>query len=148
MKKDRPVDPGGVPPPPPPPPGDKYIIDRYEFWFTLVALIFMLVNVFYNMSRDGLFGLSTANWNTVWAISENGMLIAFAILLERRYVGIIRRIFTWIFIPLFVVKLIYHISCFAGLYILPPHTWEIIWSFACGAAILTGVILLIKKYTQ
>ena len=146
--KTRPVDPPGVPPPPPPPEklaGKAY--DKKVFWIVLTSIILLIITTLYNVSRDGMFGLSAAQWNIAWAISENGMLLLFSILQGMTKIGIIRYVFRWVFIPLFTVKLIYHISCFAGVYLLSPHTWEVIWSFACGAAILTGVILLIKKFT-
>jgi|WetSurMetagenome_2_1015567.scaffolds.fasta_scaffold372131_2 hypothetical protein len=145
FKQNKPVDPGPMPPPPPDPPRS---INSREFYIVFISLLLLIVISLYHISREGFLGLSVAKWSVVWVICENGILLLFSILGGIYFLGLIRKIFRWVFTPYFIVKLVYQFSCFAGVYIFSSATWEVIWSFICVAIIVTGIFLCIRKISN
>jgi len=92
-----------------------------------------------------MFGLSKEQWNIVWLVSENGIMLLFSVISGIYFIGLIRYIFRWVFTPLFIIKLIYHFTCFTGVYLFSPAIWEVVWSFMCAIVVLAGLVLIVKK---
>jgi len=119
-----------------------------ELFFVLSCIFFAISTCLYHMSYDGYLGLTNQVWNTIWAISENGICLMMCLLINLLTAGILRILFTWIFIPYFVVKLTYHISCYANIYVCSKEDWGIIWGFICVTLIMIGLvfsIILIRR---
>lgn len=92
-----------------------------------------------------MFGLSKEKWNIIWLVSENGIMLLFSVISGIYFIGPIRYIFRWVFTPLFIIKLIYHFTCFTGVYLFSPTIWEVVWSFMCAIVVLAGLVLIVKK---
>lgn len=119
--------------------------DMIEAVVIVICLLFAVAISFYHIAQDGEFGLSTKQWRAVWAVSENGLSLTMSVVIVIFSYGLIRTIFKYLFIPYFTIKLIYHFSCFAGIYILPAETWSYVWSGVCVLSIIFGLYLLLKK---
>lgn len=121
-------------------------IDVVEFSAVVLSLLFAIIISLYHMSFNGFEGLTSEQWNTVWAIAENSLSLVMAALISIfAGKGIIRTMFSWIFIPYFITKLIYHYSVFTQTYLLPSKTWEDIWSFICVFLLSTGMFYCINS---
>jgi hypothetical protein len=121
-------------------------IDVIEISAVVLSLIFAIVISMYHMSFNGFEGLSSSQWDTVWAIAENSLSLVMATLVSIfAGKGIIRTMFNWVFIPYFIIKLIYHYSIFSQVYILPKQSWENIWSFICVFLLGTGLFYCINS---
>jgi len=115
-------------------------VDILEFLVVILSLLFIFVISAYHLSYNGFEGLTTKQWNVIWAIAENSISLLMASLVSiYSGVGTIRLLFKWIFIPYFIIKLIYHYSAFGQIYIISEKWWENIWSFICTFLLTIGV---------
>lgn len=103
-------------------------IDMIEGFFVIMSMLFVIAISLYHVSFNGYLGLSDSTWGTIWAISENGFSLMLCSIIVLNTSGMIRQLFSKVFIPYFVLKLVYHISCYSGLYLFKVKTWENIWS--------------------
>ena len=123
-------------------------IDFIELIAVVSCLIFAAVISLYHLSYDGYCGLSETQWGTVWAISENGFSLVLCVFLSILSYGIMKILFKWVFIPYFILKLIYHFSCYSGIILLKKETWSVIWSVMLVILLAFGLfycVSLIRK---
>jgi hypothetical protein len=123
-------------------------INWFEFGFISICMLFIVAISLYHISYDGYLKLPESTWNTIWAIAENGFSLTLCALIVILTAGILRLTFKWVFIPYFILKLIYHISCYAKVYLLSETTWEYIWSIVLVLIIiasLTYCLILTRK---
>ena len=80
------------------------------------------------ISSYHVFGDHSKKWNIIWAIAENGVLFTIGLYVSYLTEGFIKVFFKWVFAPYALIKLIYDVSCFAGIFLLPPTVWEFLWS--------------------
>jgi hypothetical protein len=127
-------------------------IDVIEISAVTLSLLFTIFISLYHISYNGFEGLSSNQWNIIWAIAENSFsLLSSGLIIIYAGSGIIRTMFKWIFIPYFITKLIYHFSLFSQIYILPKNVWENIWSFICVFLLGIGLfqcLKLIRRYRK
>ncbi len=113
-----------------------------------LCLLFAVAISLYHVSFEGYLGLSERTWGTVWAIAENGFsLLLCGIVIINTY-GVMKIVFKWVFVPYFVLKLIYHISCYSGIYLFSVDTWEVIWGYVLAILFVVSLIytlFLIRK---
>ncbi|HUX57088.1 MAG TPA: hypothetical protein VMV77_08945 [Bacteroidales bacterium] len=119
-------------------------VNMIEMVEVVSILLFAIVISLYHISYEGYLGLSDKSWAVVWALSVNGLLLTFALIICSLTIGVLKMVCKWVLIPYFILKLIYHISCFAGIYLLSLETWSIIWSFALVGLIITGLIACVN----
>lgn len=115
-------------------------IDMIEFIIVALSLLFAIVISLYHVSYDGYLGLSDKSWSSVWAISENGFSVLMSFIVYVYSYGIIRILFARLFIPYFLIKLVYHFSCFSGIYLVSTKTWMIAWSLMLVVIILVALL--------
>lgn len=123
-------------------------IDWIELLFIVTCLLFTLAISLYHISYNGFLSLSESEWGTVWAISENGLSIMMSIIIAIYSYGSIKKLFKYLFIPYFSLKLIYHASCYSGWYLMSLSAWESVWSIAMLVMIIAGfcIILIQGRY--
>ena len=121
-------------------------------WLDLIivagCLLFMIGISAYHVSYNGYLSLSNKDWKLVWVVSENFLSLWMCFIIGLFTGGIIKLVFKKILIPYFILKLIYHFSCYSGIYVFSVKTWELIWSFILvGLFVVGGVysIYLIKR---
>jgi len=83
----------------------------------------------YHVSHEGYLGLTDAQWGSVWAISENGLSLSLCFIISVYSCGVLRIISKYVLIPYFIIKLIYHFSCYSGIILLSEEIWGVIWSY-------------------
>jgi len=120
-------------------------IDMIEKIIVAICSFFIIALTLYHISYDGYLGVSEKTWGLIWSVSENGLLLTLSFVICIAFSGIIRTFFTYIFIPYFIIKLIYQISCYSGIYIVSKKTWDNIWSFFCILSLITGIIITLKQ---
>ncbi len=123
-------------------------IDLIEIVPVALCMLFAIAISLYHVSFDGFLGLSKHFWGATWAISENGFALMLCWLLSLHVTDIMRAIFKYVFIPYFTLKLIYHFSCYSGIYFLAKETWVFIWSVACICLLISCLVyclILIHK---
>ena len=124
-------------------------IDVLECSAVVLLLLFAIVIGQYHISYEGFKGLTEIEWNRVWAIAENSLTLILSILVSiLAGSGVLRLMFNYIFIPYFIVKLIYHYSAFFQVYIISKEWWENLWSWICWILLSIGLVyclMLIKK---
>ncbi len=148
MKTQRPVDPGPPTPPPPPGGGGGKSFDWAEITPIAICMFFLAILSLYHISYEGYLGLSVKAWGFVWAVSENGLAITMTILLSILTVGIPKIFFRWVLVPYFILRLVYHITCYSGLYMWSEAIWANVWSIVLIIFILLALvycIYLIKR---
>lgn len=117
--------------------------DWVELLIIVTCLIFTLAISLYHISFNGFLSLSESGWGTVWAISENGLSIIMSIIIAIYSYGSIKKLFKYLFIPYFSLKLIYHASCYSGLYLMSKNAWESFWSIVMIIMIIVGFCLIL-----
>lgn len=113
-------------------------------------MLFAIAISLYHVSFEGYLGLSDKAWGSVWAISENGFSLMLCWMISMYSIGLIKNIFRWVFMPYFALKLIYHFSCFSGIYLLAKESWRDIWSVMCVCLLIVSIVyclilILIRK---
>jgi len=111
----------------------------------VLCLLFAIAISLYHVSYNGYLGLSDKVWGSVWAISENGLALVMSFIVIMFSHGTIRLLFTWLFLPYFTLKLIYHFSCLSGIYLFSPQTWEYIWGIILVLLIGLSLLLTLTK---
>ena len=119
-------------------------VNMIELIQVVSILLFVILISIYHISFDGYLGISEKNWAVVWAIAENGLLLTLSFIVVSRSIGIVRIICRWILTPYFILKLIYHLSCFSGIYLFSIKTWMNFWSFVLVGLIITTLIACIN----
>jgi hypothetical protein len=99
-----------------------------EFGSILSCLIFAIAISFFHLSSVGEDGPTPVKWSIIWTISENGLGMSISLLISLLTEGFVKFLFRWIFVPYFIIKLIYHISCYTGIILLPLVVWSWFWS--------------------
>jgi hypothetical protein len=148
-----PVNPPPPKPPPPPPHKNKIgknkkkinLIDWSEIIMVSVCLIFAVIMSLYHISYNNYLGISERTWNVVWAVAQDGFSVALCIIISLLSVDIMKIVFRWVFIPYFLIKLIYDFSCFSGNYFLSKSTWVDIWSIVIVVIIMIGAVFCLIK---
>jgi hypothetical protein len=110
-----------------------------EIVIVTLCIVSSILLSFYHMSYDGYLGISGKTWDILWAISENALALISSIIIFLFTYGAIKKLFLF-FIPYFIVRLIYHISCYSGIYLFSRKKWELIWGGICAIIILLGLI--------
>jgi hypothetical protein len=113
-----------------------------------LCLLFAVAISLYHVSFDGYMGFSEKSWGTVWAIAENGFSLLLCGIVIINTSGLLSQIFKWVFVPYFVLKLIYHISCYSGIYLFSVDTWRDVWSVVLVIFFIVSLIytlILIRK---
>ena len=114
----------------------------------VLCLLFAIAISLYHVSFDGYMGLSEKFWGTIWAVAENGFSLLLCGIVIINTSGMIAKMFQWVFVPYFILKLIYHISCYSGLYLFSVDTWEAVWSSVLVILFVIALIytlILIRK---
>jgi hypothetical protein len=122
--------------------------DLIEIVPVAVCLLFAIAISLYHVSFEGYLGLSLKFWRSVWAISENGFSLALCVLVLIYSSGILNKLIKFVFIPYFALKLIYHLSCYSGIYLFSVDTWESIWSYVLVILFIVSLVyclILIRK---
>jgi len=118
---------------------------RVETIAVVICLLFAIAISLYHVSYEGYLGLSDKFWGSLWAISENGLSLTLCFLVAIYSYGILQKLFTWLFIPYFSIKLVYHFSCYSKIYLVSSDVWRYVWSIVLIFIILIGLIIVIKK---
>lgn len=139
----RPVDPGPPKPPPPPPGGGKRSFDLLEFTLITIPMVFLTILSLYHLSHEGYLGLSEKMWGLIWAISENGLAITMSIIISILAYGIIKIFFRWVLVPYFLLRLLYHITCYTGWFMWSEAKWANVWSIVLIIFILLALVYCI-----
>lgn len=109
------------------------------------SLLFMIAISLYHVSYDGYLGLSQRFWESLWAISNNGIMLSMSFLVYLYSFGPLRSVMLFIFMPYFTLKLIYQFSVYSEIYIVSPSVWEKIWSFALVFIIIASLIITLTR---
>jgi hypothetical protein len=115
-------------------------VDWFEIGVISLCLLFVTAISLYHISYNGYLGISENGWSTIWAVAENGFSLFLCVLVANAIQGTIRKLFNWIFVPYFALKLIYHVSCYSGIYLLSKEIWEFIWSFVLVFMIIGSLL--------
>lgn len=118
---------------------------RLETVVIMICLLFVMAISLYHVSSDGYLGLSEKSWYYVWIISENGLLLTMSFLMLLYSTCVIRKMFSYLFIPYFSLKLIYHFTCIAGIYVLSPAVWESVWVIILILLVIAALIFIITN---
>lgn len=116
-------------------------IDLVELFGIVLPFLFIIIIGIYHIK-----GNPNGKWSTVQVLSENMQslsMVGLIILLS--YSGVIRSIYKYIFAPYFIIKCIYHISCYLQIYIVSPKIWEIIWITILLSSFIVGLIIIRRK---
>jgi hypothetical protein len=122
--------------------------DLIEIVPVAVCLLFAIAISLYHVSFEGYLGLSLKSWQSVWAVSENGFSLALCGLVLIYSTGVLNKLIKFVFIPYFALKLIYHFSCYSGVYLWSTGTWESIWSYVLVILFIVSLVycfVLIRK---
>lgn len=127
---------------------DKRFIQKVD-WFALrviaIGCLLIITASLYHTSFNGYLKLSKESWDCIWAVSQEGLLIySFSLVIILSY-GKIKTFFKYVLIPYCILKVIYHLSCYAGIYLISIETWEDIFSYLCPVICLIGIILIVLK---
>ena len=120
-------------------------IDMIEIITVVTCLLFAIAISLYHISYPGYLGLSEKAWSIVWVFAENGLSLAMSVIIAISFFGIIKKMFTWLFIPYFSLKLIYHFTVYSGVYMISPKAWENIWSAVLVLLFISGLYLIFKR---
>jgi len=118
---------------------------RIETIAVVICLLFAIAISLYHVSYEGYLGLSNRFWGSLWAISENGLSLTLCFLVVIYSYGILQKLFTWLFIPYFSIKLIYHFSCYSKIYLINSEAWRYVWSIVLVALIISSLIYILTK---
>lgn len=103
---------------------------------TLIAcLVFAIVISIYHVA-----GTETKLWSALWALSENSLMLTMSLYIAYLSEGFLKVFFRWAFPPYFMIKLVYHISCYVGIYLMSPEKWAVLWSGIAVSGLLVGLI--------
>jgi hypothetical protein len=69
--------------------------------------------------------------------------VSISLLISLLTEGFVKFLFRWIFVPYFVIKLFYHITCYTGIAFLPLNVWSWFWSLELIIFFITMFILCI-----
>jgi len=119
---------------------------KLETIAVIFSLLFMIAISLYHVSYEGFLGLSNLFWESLWAISNNGILLTMSFLVILYSFGVIRLLFIWVFIPYFLLKLIYQFSVYSEIYIISPKAWESVWSGLLVFIIISTLAITLRKY--
>lgn len=109
----------------------------------MACSLFAIAISAYHLSFNGYLGLGTKQWEIVYILSENSFSLLMCFVIIIGFSGIIRKVF-YIFVGYFIVKLIYHFSCYSGIYLFSPKTWDDIWSVILVFFIIIGCLCVIQ----
>ena len=154
-----PVDPG---PTPKPPDGPPKLIKKLNIVFDSIKLseliiieigIFLMLGMgFYNLSTDGYLGFSTKQWSLIWSFFECGIVIYLCLIpvILKEITNLIKFLIVILFIPHFIIQLVYHICAYGQKYIMTLKTWDDIigcemWIISLIGVILFGIYMFTKK---
>jgi len=119
---------------------------KIETIAVVICLLFAIAISLYHVSYEGFLGLSDNFWGSLWAISENGLSLTLSFLVGIYSYGILRNLFTWVFVPYFTVKLVYHFSCYSEVYFMGSDSWRFVWSLILVCLILFTLIYVLIRF--
>jgi hypothetical protein len=122
-------------------------IDWIEFFGAVAWLLSLTALSLYQMSDVGILKLSNEVRGSVWAFAENSLCLTLVILGILYFPGFLR-LLAWASAPYFLIKMVYHFSCYSGLYLLPKEKWQNLWAYIsvfCLILSLLYIIYLIRK---
>ncbi len=123
--------------------------DLIEIISVTLCLIFAIAISLYHVSFNGYLGLSDKFWGSLWAISENGFALTLSLIISFYFSGVMRVIFRYVFVPYFVLKLVYHFSCYSGIYLMNEKSWSNLWGVVLVILFIVGLgycLILIHKH--
>jgi hypothetical protein len=142
FKQNKPVDPG--PPPKPPEPGGGKSIDTTALILVAIGLFFLVALSMYNLSHEGYLRLSEKTWKGIWVFAENGILIFLCLLVSLLTYGTLKDIFRWVFIPYFIIRIAYYLSCYLGFVTFSNDAWSII--LVAEIIVSLGIVLIKNRH--
>ena len=86
--------------------------------------------------------ITAAGWAVIWSVAVNLLSLSFVIYIITKEEGFLRYFWGLTFIPYFVVKMIYEISAYGQIYIIPADYWKWI-DFLMIDLMLAGFIFYI-----
>jgi hypothetical protein len=104
-----------------------------------LCLIFAIVISLYHIKGSDAL-------RRVWIFADNGLPLILSLYVSYLSVGFVKIFFRWVLPPYFIAKLVYHLSCVVGVYLLPPDTWEWVWSTFVVTMLLSGLIYCLMLY--
>jgi hypothetical protein len=104
-------------------------IEWIEFAILVICLLFIIVISLYHISYDGYLQILGKTWDVIWAVSNDGLMMTMSLIISLLSIGLVKKIFRWVFVPYFILKLVYDISCFSGVVFFEKAIWEDIWSY-------------------
>lgn len=93
----------------------------------------VIISLYHKSDREG-------SWSLIWAFSEDGLMLIMSLYIGYLTVGVTRMLFGLILPVYFATKLLYHFSCFAGVYVISPDAWQYVWSILLISILLSGII--------
>jgi hypothetical protein len=118
---------------------------KVETIAVVFSLLFMIAISLYHVSCDGFLGLSNLFWESLWAMSNNGLMLTMSFLIMLYSWGVLRLLIIWVFIPYFTIKLIYQFSVYSEVYLISPKAWEGVWSFTLVFVIIAALFITLTK---
>ena len=109
----------------------------------IVSLIFAIVISLYHLTGD-----DSKLWSALWALSENGLLLTLSLYAAYLSEGFMKVFFQWVLPPYFIIKLMYHLSCYVGIYLISPEAWSVLWSGIAASYLACGAICCLIKFSQ
>lgn len=82
----------------------------------------------------------------MWIFCDNGLPLVLSLYVSFLTRGFIKIFFRWVFPPYFVAKLVYHLSCVVGVYLMPQEAWEGLWSVFVVSLLVSGIIYCLILY--
>jgi hypothetical protein len=113
----------------------------------VTAIIFAVAMSFYHLFSTESTFLTREGWTLVWAIVENGLPISLCVIISLLTIGSVRFIFRWLFPTYFLVRFIYHLSCYLQIFVVSDKVWNWIWSIEMFALIAISFIIC-KAYIK
>jgi hypothetical protein len=91
-----------------------------------IGLFLMGAMGLYNLSFDGYMGFSTIQWSLIWSFLECGIAIYLCLLplIKVKFTGLFKFMLCAVFIPHFLIQLLYHICTYGQVYVMTRKSWD------------------------
>lgn len=113
----------------------KTLIDK----FILIASVYISLRTVYH-----ILGTTSVKWNVFACLIDNLLVLSMSFLLLNFKNLTLKRLVKYVFIPYFLLKCIYQITCYFQVKILPAKVWDFIWTYILVACILIGLVIYRK----
>jgi len=121
---------------------------RLEIIAICLTLLSSMALSFYHISKDGFLGLTAIGWAVVWSVAVNILSISFVLYIITKESGLMRKFWGATFLPYFFVKLVYDISAYGHIYILPLQWWNRINIFMIDLTLAGLLFYLIISFRE